>query len=57
VHDAHVRSTYTLLAPTSSATAYEARSVAVPFGNCTEPALDDPGASFELLQTRILTQP
>jgi hypothetical protein len=25
-------------APTSSATAYEARSVAVPFGNCTEPS-------------------
>ncbi|MEV5205586.1 hypothetical protein [Streptomyces sp. NPDC053720] len=25
-------------APTPSATAYEARSVAVPFGNCTEPS-------------------
>lgn len=34
----HVVDRYGQPRPTSSATAYEARSVAVPFGNCTEPS-------------------
>jgi NAD(P)-dependent dehydrogenase (short-subunit alcohol dehydrogenase family) len=31
-------------APMASATAYQARSVAAPFGNCTEPSTSRPGA-------------